>query len=131
MSILPPPDCSCPCHTIPGISHVAACCVPGSTSLSPAFGVVSHADLTGTAQGDEGRSARAAAPTNGGVVHLYTSISRSGQWVLATTGCGLDKKVKQPNGPLVSIGLSAWSSDITCSDCRIRLGLETTTGVAA
>ena len=80
---------------------------------------------------DEGQSARAAAPTDQIDVHLFTAITRSGQWLSAITGCGKNMRIRQPDGPLSGAGLSAWSREITCTPCRARLGLDINTGVAA
>lgn len=40
----------------------------------------------------------------------------------AVTGCGL--KLEGLIGRnLLSVGLSAWASDLTCPECRVRIGL--------
>lgn len=60
------------------------------------------------------------------VVHSFTSITRVGKAIQATTGCGQELKLPVPQGPLIEIGFSAWSSDLTCGPCRARVKLDQT-----
>jgi len=63
------------------------------------------------------------------VVHfpvlVQTSIKRGESFVEAKTGCGMETTGTIPRGgALIDIGLSGWSSDITCPVCRKRLKIE-------
>jgi|JI10StandDraft_1071094.scaffolds.fasta_scaffold08724_6 hypothetical protein len=68
MDCAPTQSCSCLCHTIGGVTHAAACCLP--EPVAP----------------------------EGPVVHGFVSLSRQGRKVLATTGCGEQIKGEPSGG---------------------------------
>lgn len=93
MSIVAQPTCSCLCHSIGGVAHVTACCIP--------------------AEDVEPRP----------IVHGFVEMARQGRKVVATTGCGT-KVSGEPDGGLISLGITPWASLTTCPPCLERIGLK-------
>lgn len=53
---------------------------------------------------------------------VTTSMRRGEVFVEASTGCGEKvAKVMPREGSLIDVGLSGWSTNITCVACRKRL----------
>lgn len=56
---------------------------------------------------------------------VITSMKRGEVFVEASTGCGEKvAKVMPRGGSLIDVGVSGWSTDITCAGCRKRLKIE-------